>query len=283
MHDVTVRPPRTTHSRSHIGTYLARVPRIILNETVKRLLILIDYKFNLLTQLLVLALIFIGATFFLGHGHFDRQQLPEQLLGFIVMFYARIAILETSHDMISEASAGTLEQMYMSPLPSELLLLGRVIALLLSTTVMMVLTIGSLALLLNIHLPLNWAGLLILLITLAGLFGFTLALSGAALIFKQVDALADMIQNLLLFVTGALVPISLFPNWLAAIAQTLPITQGIVVLRAILLDGQSLSTVWANGSLLYLLIHSSLYLFGGWLIFKISERYVRRHGSLGQY
>jgi ABC-2 type transport system permease protein len=283
MQHLTLTPPVTTRSRPHFGEYLARVPRIILNETAKRLLILIDYKFNLLTQLLVLALIFIGATFFLGHGHFDQQQLPAQLLGFIVMFYARIAILETSRDMISEASAGTLEQMYMSPLPSELLLLGRVFALLISTTLMMVLTIGGLALLLNIHLPLNWAGLLILLITLAGLFGFTLALSGAALIFKQIDALADMIQNLLLFATGALVPISLFPNWLAVIAQTLPITQGIVVLRAVLLYSQSLSAVWANGSLLYLLIHSSLYLLGGWLIFKISERYARRRGSLGQY
>ncbi len=124
---------------------------------------------------------------------------------------------------------------------------------------------------------------MILLITLAGLFGFTLALSGAALVFKQIDALADALQNVLLFVTGALFPISIFPGWLAAIAQTLPITQGIVVLRAVVLNGESLSAALANGSLVYLLIHSALYLCGGWLIFKGCERYARRHGSLGQY
>ena len=283
MQHLTVSPTASSRSRTHYGYFIARAPQVILNETRKRLLIMVDYKFNLLTQLLVLTLIFIGATFFLGHGHFDQQLLPAQLVGFIVLFYARVAILETSHDMIAEASAGTLEQMYMSPLPSELLLLGRLVALLASTTIMMLLTIGSLALLLDIHIPLHWKGLLILLITLVGLFGFTLALSGTALVFKQVDALADMIQNLLLFVTGALVPISLFPGWLVPIVQTLPITQGIVVLRAVMLNGQSLGAAWANGSLTYLLIHSTLYLLGGWLLFKSCERYARRRGSLGQY
>lgn len=199
------------------------------------------------------------------------------------MFYARSTIMETSADMLAESSAGTLEQMYMSPLPSEFLLLGRLFALLISTTIMMLITIGSLALLLHISIPLGWTGLLILLITLAGLFGFTLALSGAALMFKQIDALADVLQNVLLFVTGALFPISIFPGWLAAIARTLPITQGIVVLRAVVLNGESLSAALANGSLVYLLIHSTLYLCGGWLIFKGCERYARRHGSLGQY
>src|SRR5258708_7395912 len=141
MQHLSITPAATMRPRPHLGAYLASVPRIILNETAKRLLIMIDYKFNLLTQLLVLALIFIGATFFLGGGHFNQQLLPAQLLGFIVMFYARIAILETSRDMIAEASAGTLEQMYISPLPSEFLLLRRVFALLISPTLMIPLTI----------------------------------------------------------------------------------------------------------------------------------------------
>jgi len=87
----------------------------------------------------------------------------------------------------------------------------------------------------------------------------------------------------LLFLTGSLLPVSHFPNWLADIAKTLPITQGIIVLRNIELNGQSLATTWANGSLLWLIVHSAIYLSTGWIIFKWCERIAKRQGSLSQY
>src|SRR5258708_35773398 len=101
---------------------------VLCNEAYKRLLILWDYKFNIAVQSLPLSLIFIGASYFLGRGHFDAEQLPAMMLGYMVYFYARVIILSTGTDLISEASAGTLEQMYMSPVATEWLLLGRMLA-----------------------------------------------------------------------------------------------------------------------------------------------------------
>lgn len=124
---------------------------------------------------------------------------------------------------------------------------------------------------------------MVLCVILAGLFGFTLMLSGFGLVFKQIEALADLLQNALLFLTGALLPISHFPAWLAIIAQTLPTTQGIIVLRSVMLDGRSLAAVWADGSLLLLLVHSTLYVVVGWLIFKWCERTAKRQATLSQY
>jgi ABC-2 type transport system permease protein len=92
-----------------------------------------------------------------------------------------------------------------------------------------------------------------------------------------------LIQNALLFLTGSLLPVSRFPEWLATIARTLPITQGIDVLRNILLNGQSLSSAWSNGSLVWLVIHSCLYLIVGWIIFKWCESIARKQGSLSHY
>ena len=43
----------------------------IFNETYKRILIMWDYKFNVLTQLITIGLIFIGATYFIGGGQFN--------------------------------------------------------------------------------------------------------------------------------------------------------------------------------------------------------------------
>lgn len=253
------------------------------NETYKRFLIIWDYKFNVLTQLLVIGIIFIGASFFLGNGQFNPQQLTVLFLGYVVWLYARIIIMSTGADLVGEAEAGTLEQMYMTPAHTEVLILGRVLATLLTTTVMVLLTSIVLALVLRISIPLRWEGLVIMGLTLAGLFGFALILGGLTLIFKQVDALADLIQNALLFLTGSLLPINHFPPWLAFIARTLPITQGIDVLRNVLLNGQSLVTTWDNQSLLWLIVNSSVYLIIGWVIFKYSERVAKQQGSLSHY
>lgn len=255
----------------------------IFNETYKRLLIIWTYKFNILMQLVTVGLIFLGLSFLVQGGQFNPQQSASILIGYIVWFYARIVIMSTSGDLMGEAQAGTLEQMYMSPAPTSLLLLGRMFALLVSTTIMVMLPTLAIILLLGIHVPLRWEGLPVLLITLAGLFGFTLILSGAALVFKQIDELADLVQNLLLFLTGSLLPVSHFPGWLEAITKTLPITQGIIVLRNVVLSGQSLLSAWKDDSLIWLLVHSTLYVCAGWIVFKWCESFARKQGSLGQY
>jgi ABC-2 type transport system permease protein len=253
------------------------------NEIYRRFLIVWNYKFNLIMQLVMVTLIFLGATFFLGHGQIDPQQAPSMLLGYAVWCYARIILLESSYYLTIEAQSGTLEQMYMSPVNASALLVGRMVAMLITTTLTLILPVGGIALLLHVHLALRWEALPILLLTLLGLFGLSLVLCGAVLVFKQVDNLSDLTQNAMLFLAGTLVPLSSFPHWLAVIAQIFPLTQGIVVLRELILDGQSMATIWANGSLPWLIFQSLLYLVLGWTAFKIFERVSMHKGLLGQY
>ncbi|HLI69633.1 MAG TPA: ABC transporter permease [Ktedonobacteraceae bacterium] len=253
------------------------------NEIHKRILIAWNYKFNLMSQVVLVTVIFVGASFLLGKGQFNPNQLSTLFIGYIVWFYARITIMGTSMDLKDEAEAGTLEQTYMTPAPSEFLLLGRMLAMLFIATVMVLLASLVLLLLLHIPLSLSWAALPVLLLTLAGLLGFTLILGGATLVYKQIEGLADLIQNLLLFVTGSLLPVTDFPGWLATLARTLPITEGIEVLRQILLQGQSLSSTWSSGSLRGLVLNSVVYLSAGWLIFKWSEHIAKKQGTLGHY
>ena len=73
------------------------------------------------------------------------------------------------------------------------------------------------------------------------------------------------------------------PGWLSAIARTMPSTQGIVVLRRLVLGGASLGAVWRDGSLAWLAIHSVLYFAVGWTVFGLCERTAKAQGSLGQY
>lgn len=259
------------------------IPLVMFNEMYRRILLVWSYKFNMLMQLVMVALIFLGAAFFLGHGQIDPRQAPSMLLGYAVWCYARIILLESSYFLTVEAQSGTLEQMYMSPVNAGFLLIGRMLAMLISTSFTLILPVGTLALLLHVSLPFHWLSVLILLVALAGLIGFSMILCGAVLVFKQVDNLADLLQNALLFLAGTLVPLSSFPGWLAAISRLFPLTQGIVVLREISFEGLSLATTWTNGSLPWLILQSLLYLGLGWTVFKICERVAMQRGLLGQY
>jgi ABC-2 type transport system permease protein len=73
------------------------------------------------------------------------------------------------------------------------------------------------------------------------------------------------------------------PDGVELAAKALPTTQGIIVLRDVMLEGRSLNAVWSDGSLAFLLVHSVLFLVVGWVAFKYAEGVARKRGTLGQY
>ncbi|MBV7339776.1 ABC transporter permease [Chloroflexi bacterium TSY] len=237
----------------------------------------------MLTQSVMLAFLFVGILFFTGGGTIAEDSLAPALLGYAIWFYATVAISDMSHRLQEEAQAGTLEQMYMSPAPSWVILLGRTLATLLITTTVFALVAIPLILLFSIQIPFRWSGLPVFVLTWLGIYGFGFGVGGATLLFKQVGSLTNLVQNMLLFLNGAFIPVDRFPDWLAAIAHIFPTTQGIVVLRRVILDGQSLASAWTDGSLSWLIIHSTLFFLGGLVVFSICERAAKRRGVMGQY
>lgn len=255
----------------------------MLNDTYKSLLLSWNHKFNLLIELVNIGVAFIGLSFLVGGGQLQQDQLASTLLGYLMWFYTMKIIAGMSWNLRDEMQTGTLEQMYMSPAPVGVLLLGQSLARLISTTVTTIPLAGALVLLLDIQIPLRPAGLPVFGLTVIGLFGFGFLIGGLALVFKHVQAFADLVQYMLVFLNGALIPVERFPTWLEAVARALPATQGIVVLRQVILDGTSLAESWAEGSLAWLTLHSLVLFVGGWLVFRWCEQIARRQGSLGQY
>lgn len=255
----------------------------VLGEIRKSLLISWTYRANTFASLLTVGFIFVAIGFLMGGGELDPGQLTSMFIGYLTWFYALAAISDLAWGIRGETTAGTLEQMAMSPVPVSLVLVGRVLANLILSTIQILLMGASFFLLLGIRIPMRWQGLLVLAMTLVGVYGFGFIVAGATLIFKQVESFANLMQNVLVFLNGTLLPVHNMPGWLANIARLLPSTQGIVVLRRILLDGQSLASVWRDGSLLWLIAHSALFLAAGWLVFGMCERVAKEQGSLGQY
>jgi ABC-2 type transport system permease protein len=256
---------------------------IILAEARKSLRIAWYYKFEMAMQLVTLSVIFLFLIFFLGKGKVDSAELSSAVLGYLVWLYAINMINSVGIELIAEAQTGTLEQMCMSVSVAELALLGRAVATLVTTTIMIGVLDVALLVFLHTPIPFSFTGLAMLLITLAGLFGFALMIGGATLMFKHVGGLANLMINMIVFTNGTLLSVDHFPAWLAALANTLPSTRGVTLLRAAVLDGRSLGSMWGDGSLLLLLANSGMYLAAGWLVFEAGARGARRRGSLGLY
>lgn len=256
---------------------------IIYNEIYKGLLVQWSYKFNLLMESIMLIMMFIGITFFVGNGELDPERIPPSLLGFLVTFYAMVAISNMAYNLREETQQGTLEQWYMSPAPSSIVQLGRTLSTFLVTTATIIPMAVPLIWMFEIQFPWRWSALPIFILLLLGVYGFGFVVGGTTLIFKNVGPLANMVQNLLLFLNGSFLPVSQFPEWLKNVAHTLPTTQGIILLRRVILDNESLMDLLRDGSLAWLFIHSMLYLVVGLIVFNIAERSAKRRGLLGQY
>ena len=253
------------------------------NEIRMGLHMSLHYGFNLSMRLLSMLLKFVGYSLFISHGSLDPTQLPPILIGYLVHFYATFVVIDVSFILREEVQEGTIEQLFMTPMPVELIFLGRIIATLVLTTVKAIIGLGTLALLLKITVPVTLAAIPVLLLTLVAITGLGLMLAAITLLTKRTQALAILVGNVLLFVSGTVLPISYLPYPVQLFAKTLPTTQGIIVLRSLLINSHTLGDVWANGSLGLLLITTTLYYLGGLVLFAWCVRAVKKQGTLGQY
>jgi ABC-2 type transport system permease protein len=252
-------------------------------EMQKGFRLLWSYRFNSVAELIGMAIVFVGISFLLGRGEIEAEEVASTLLGYLVWFFGTTAISDMSYDLTEEARAGTVEQMFMSPVPMGVIVLGRVCATMLIALIEVLLVGAAVILVMNLSLPMRPQGVPVFVLTMIGLLGFGFVMGGIALIYKQVNSIANLVQTMLIFMTGALIPVSFFPQWLEILSKLLPSTQGIIVLRHVMLENQSLLSAWNDGSLIFLTLNSAIYFIGGWLFFLWCEKIAKRQGTLGQY
>ncbi|VBB05108.1 abc-2 type transporter [Lucifera butyrica] len=260
-----------------------RIIKTMLNETYKGLLIAWNYKFETFLQLIMMGIVFTGIGFITGGGRISSGQMTFTLIGYSLWLYSSIIIAGMCRDLLGEAQAGTLEQIFMSPVPVALILIGRSFATLITATVNILLFTLAVLWGFQIHISWQWQSLVIFMITLAGLFGFGFLIAGAALVFKRIGELAGLTANALLFLNGSMLPVEKFPPWLAVVAKSLPTTQGVILLRETLLKLQPMDRLWQDGSLSFLCSQSVFYFGGGLLFFMWCVRRAKMAGTLGYY
>lgn len=214
---------------------------------------------------------------------FDDRRTGFLLVGFVLGMFFYLQAQKFFWRQLGEIQAGTLEQVYLSPLPWWLLAaVGRVLAAFLETTFV----VGTMYLVvaLSVGVDLDWdvAVLVPIACLMVASVGYSLMIGGLTLLWKRIEVLNDMLLMIVFFGGGMFVALDDMPGWIAAVGRFLPITHPIEAARAVLLDGGGL-TLTGDGGVVWMAALAASWLAAGAYAFHRAAQIVRRDGTLTRY
>ena len=276
--------PNSRHKRSveqgagNRGPQVVLAVRAVLNETQKSLWQLWGHRSIVLTEFITMAAVYPLLQLIIGNGTIERALVPPTLLAFLTYPILFVATSKLVGDLLEEVHSGTFEQMHLSPFSPAWLLVGRLTALVLEGVLISVIVAVGMTVSLGVSIPLQAGVLLPAVLTLIDIIGFALLIGGLALRLPQIGAIVHLFSGLIFALNGTLLPVGLYPGWVQTVARFLPTTLGIEATRKVVLEGQSLGALWAQGTLPWLVAHAAGLSALGWVVFLTSDRRAMRRG-----
>jgi ABC-2 type transport system permease protein len=213
----------------------------------------------------------------------DAGHTTWLLLGFVGFMYAYLHTQKMFWRLLAEIQSGTLEQTYLSPLPSWVhVVAGRIVAAITETAFVVGVMFAVTSLLVRLDLHWRIEALVPLALLVVGAAGLAMVIAGLTLVWKRVQILNDLTLMLVLFFSGAILPAAELPGWAEAVSWPLFLTHSMAGLRTVMLDG---ATVPAGGfgGWTWMLTTAAAWLTAGLLAFRTSEHIAKRQGSLTRY
>lgn len=260
--------------------------RMLGNETTKGLRITWVHKAPLVLQTAYMIAFYWALQFFVGGGSFVPELLAMTFVAYLAYIVSYIALLRMAGGVLEEMYTGTLEQSLLSPLRPWVASTGRLAAALaeglITAAIVTAFYLVLFFLALDVELTWRWSALVPLAITLSDIAGFALFIGGVALIVNSIGAIVHVIQGIIMMVNGALIPVFVFPTWLALTSKVfVPTTLGMDATRRILAGSESLGQIWSDGTLPWGLLHAAVLLLLGWTVYQAAIRRGLREGRLG--
>jgi ABC-type polysaccharide/polyol phosphate export permease len=261
------------------------------NETVKGLRHGWSERLQILIELPLFVTFVLLLGFTVGKGttiattgrldwHLDPRQAGWLFVGMATFTYTYLHVQKMFWRLLAEIQAGTLEQTYLSPLPSWVHVVGgRVLAAIAETTVVVAVMYAVTSLV--VRLGLHWRpdSLVPLAMLVTGAAGLALIVAGITLVWKRVQMLNDLVLLAVLFFSGAVLPLAEMPGWARTIGAPVFMTHAVAGLRTVMLDGGSLA-LGGTGGLAWMLGTAAGWFAAGLVVFRLFERIAQRRGSL---
>jgi len=229
-----------------------------------------------------LTVVFIADGIAAGGGTLDVERATTILLiGAVLWAYLGIIFEIITQTVAWERWEGTIEYTFMAPLSRAVHLLGMGAFAVLYGVIRTAALFGVVALFFGLTFPhANFgAALLILTVASVSFVGIGMVTAVLPLVSPEKGAqLGFIAQGLLLVVSGVYYPVEVMPGWMQALATISPATYALDGIRAAVLDGAGAGDVWHD--IWPLLLMGAIAIPLGLAVFRVGERYAKRHGKL---
>jgi ABC-2 type transport system permease protein len=214
---------------------------------------------------------------------FDPYWTSWFLVGFIIFIFVYLLSVKTFWRLLGEIQTGTLEQAYLGPLPAWLnIAVGRLTAALAETAVVVTAIYLFTSLFADVQLSWRAEALAPLGFVIVGGAGYSLAIAGLTLAWKRVELLQEVVLMIIMFISGAILPLANLPGWVQGLAKPIFLTHPIEAARLTLVDNRSIP-VWGTGGWVWMVATTAGWLALGVLAFGIGNRAAKRNGRLVSY
>ena len=204
------------------------------------------------------------------------------LLGTVLSNFILTVFWGMGFALKEDMDAGVLESNWLTPVSRLLILVGRTLTSLLTTTITSLFMLAIAGVLFGFRPTGNTlAAFLTAIPMLLGLYGFGFAFAGIVLLMREANTLVDVSSFLVQGLSGANFPVKSLPYWLIPISLMLPLTYGFDAVRGWLLKTNTLLPLQTEVALLIVFMFVMLW-FGAWVFYRV-ERKVRTLGTLGQH
>ncbi len=258
----------------------------LLHAWSERLQILIELPMFAAFILLLGPLLGQGQHIATGHVQWslDSGTTSVLVVWFVPFIFFYMQVVKMFWRLLGEIQTGTIEQVYLSPLPSWLVVAaGRVVAAMLETLLVAAATYGIVRMFVPIRIAWTPAALVPAVLIMVSAVGVSLIVAGATLVWKRIQLVNDTVLMLVMLFSAAAVPLISVPGWWAGTGRVFPLTAGVASLYEVLFRHESVTAAWGMGGLVWLLVTAAAYLAAGILAFRLGEHTAKRRVTLARY
>lgn len=252
----------------------------------EKLQIFLELPFFILMALLLGPLLGAGHQIAAGHLSWtlNSQRVSMLTVAFIPFFLFYMQSVKLFWRLLAEIQTGTIEQVYLSPLPSWLVAAaGRVVAALIETLLLAGILYGVISGFVTLHFHWTFAALLPTVSLIISGTGYSLIIGGMTLLWKRIQLLQEGVLMLVMVFAFAALPVFTVPGWFAGLGRVFPLTSPVTSLYGVMLGHRGVTGSWGTGGLVELLVTAAAYLIAGITVFRVLERITKKRGTLGAY
>jgi hypothetical protein len=264
------------------------------NEIRKGLLFAWSEKLQIAVELPFFALIILllgpmlGAGHQIAAGHMDwtlnGRRISLLIIAFVPAIFFYFQAVKLFWRLLAEIQAGTIEQVYLSPLPSWLVAAaGRLVAAIIETLVLMGVVYGIVGAFVTLHFHWTFTALVPMAFLIVTGIGYSLIIAGMTLLWKRIQLLQETILMLVMIFAVTALPLIAVPGWFTAISRVFPVTADVASLYGVMLGHRGVTGLWGTGGLVWVAVTAAAYLAAGITVFRVLERITKARGALAAY